>query len=137
MDRNARKFHSLTRPRIIGQIVLLVLGAYLFAAGFTPPVLAQEQPTSTPDAEGNIYVVVQPNDSLWAIAARAGLSLDDLLTLNDIQENTVVQPGDLLLVGRGDPPATPTSNIPTPTLPPPTFTPTPAPANTAICLTAF
>ncbi len=125
------------RRIIIGQIVLLVLVMFLCAAGFNQPVAAQDSPTSTPDADGNIYVVVQPNDSLWAIAARAGLSLDELLELNEIAENTVVQPGDLLLIGRGEPPPTPTSNIPTPTLPPPTFTPSPVPADTAICLTAF
>jgi hypothetical protein len=100
-------------------------------------VQAQETPTSTPDAEGNIYVVVQPNDSLWSIAARAGLSLPELLELNGITESTVLQPGDLLLIGRGAPPATPTSDIPTATLPPPTLTPTTIPARTAICLTAF
>jgi len=98
---------------------------------------AQEVPMSTPDAEGNIYVVVQPNDSLWSIAARSKLTLPALLQLNDIEEDAVLQPGDLLLVGRVAPPATPTLDIPTPTLVPPTAEVTATPLRTAICMIAF
>ncbi len=100
------------------------------------PSLAQFDPTATPDAEGIIYVVVQPNDSLWAIAARAGISLQELLTLNNLTEDSVVQPGDLLIVGQGEPPASPTSEQPTP-LPTPVITPTPELARTALCVAAF
>lgn len=61
-------------------------------------------PTSTPDAEGLIYSEVQPGDSFWAIAARAGLSIDDLLELNDIGPDVVLRSGDLLIVGHSEPP---------------------------------
>lgn len=100
--------------------------------------LAQDQlPSPTPDAEGRVIVVVQANDSLWAIAARAGLTIEELLVLNELTENSVIQPGDQLIIAMGTPPATPTSDIPTPTLPPPTATSTPVPVQTAICLLAF
>lgn len=125
-------------PLLLAVLLLCVL---LCVAGWVlvPPaaIQAQETPTSTPDAEGNIYVVVQPNDSFWSIAARAGISLQELLELNGIEEDAVLQPGDLLLIGYGSPPVTPTSDIPTPTLPPPTLTPTSIPVRTTICLTAF
>ena len=75
---------------------LLVIVVWVLARPVN--IQAQESPTSTPDAEGNIYVVVQSNDSLWSIAARAGLSLPELLDLNGIEENAVLQPGDLLLI---------------------------------------
>ncbi len=100
-------------------------------------LLAQEIPTSTPDSEGNIFVLVQPNDSLWSIAARSRLTLPELLQLNDFQEDVVLQPGDLILVGRVTPPATPTLDIPTPTLLPPTAEVTATPLRTAICMIAF
>ena len=101
-------------------------------------IRAQEDlPRATPDAEGVIYVEVQPNDSFWAIAARSGLRLEELLELNGLTENSIMQPGDLLIIGYGTPPATPTSNIPTPTLAPPTLTSTPIVPNTTICLAAF
>lgn len=105
-----------------------------------PPVLlAQTLPTATPDAEGIIYDIVQPNDSLWGIAARAGISLTELLDLNNLTEDALIQPGDLLIVGIMA--ATPTAEA-SPTLvatrepPTPTVTPRPGPV-TAVCLVAF
>jgi len=115
-------------------IVVFLAGSLLFKPSISQ---AQEIPTSTPDAEGNIYIVVQPNDSLWSIAARANLTLPELLQLNEIGEDHVLQPGDLLLTGRVAPPATATSDIPTPTLPPPTPIATSIPLRTAICMLAF
>lgn len=100
---------------------------------------AQALPTATPDAEGIIYAVVQPNDSLWGIAARAGISLTELLDLNNLTEDALIQPGDRLIVGIVA--ATPTPEA-SPTLvatrepPTPTRTPPPGPV-TAVCLVAF
>lgn len=106
------------------------------------PALAQDNPTPTADAEGNIFIIVQPNDSLWAIAARAGIPLTELLELNNLTENSIIVPGDRLLIGRAEPAATPTEAGPPPsptaTRPPPTATATAVPAPpTAICLKAF
>lgn len=129
--------HSATVRVMLPLSVLCLLVIVVWVLARPASTQAQETPTSTPDAEGNIYVVVQPNDSLWSIAARAGLSLPELLDLNGIEENAVLQPGDLLLVGQGPPPVTPTSDIPTPTLSPPTPTSTTIPVRTAICLIAF
>jgi hypothetical protein len=98
-----------------------------------------ELPTATPDAEGNIYVIVQPNDSMWLIAARAGITIERLWELNGLSEASVIRPGDRLLVAQVEPAPTPTPE-PTerPTLPPPTPSRTPPPAPvTAVCLTAF
>lgn len=78
---------------------LLCFIALLLLANYSP-ALAQDFPTSTPDAEGNIFVVVQPNDSLWAIAARAGIPLTELLALNNLAEDSIIAPGDVLLIGR-------------------------------------
>ncbi len=116
----------------------LILLALLLAAPL--PALAQQPPTPTPDAAGNIYVIVQANDSLWSIAARAGIGLDELLALNDLTEDSVIVPGQRLLIGQAEPTVTPTLFIP-PTAaatkpPPPPATAVPLP-RTAICLTAF
>jgi hypothetical protein len=107
----------------------------------TPVLQAQVLPTATPDAEGIIYAIVQPNDSLWGIAARAGISLTELLNLNNLTEDALIQPGDWLIVGIVEPPASPTPDA-SPTLaatrepPTPTVTPQPGPV-TAVCLVAF
>jgi hypothetical protein len=98
---------------------------------------AQDAPTSTPDAEGAIRVAVQPDDSLWSIAARAGLTIPELLALNDLTEDVVLRPGDLLIVGQGAPPVTPTPAVPTATLPPPTATATVEKPRTAVCILAY
>lgn len=114
--------------------VMVVLWLGLLAG----TAVAQTEPLPTPDAEGIIYVKVQPNDALWSIAARAGLTLSELLVLNNLTEDAIVQPGDLLIVGRVTPVPTETA-VPssTPTLPPPTAVPTDSPSSTAICLGAF
>jgi hypothetical protein len=101
------------------------------------PAGAQDNPTNTPDAQGLITVEVQPEDSLWSIAARAGISIPELLALNDLDETVVLQPGDTLIIARVTPPATATSDIPTPTMLPPTPSPVPAKPRTAICFLAF
>lgn len=118
---------------------MLVLAALLgFLMGALPTRAQTDAPTPTPNAAGEIVVVVQPNDSLWNIAAAAGISLQELLELNALTENDFIQPGDRLIVGYGPPPVTPTRQLPpTATLPPPTSRPTQVPPRTAICLTAY
>ncbi|MQM39848.1 Cell division suppressor protein YneA [wastewater metagenome] len=44
---------------------------------------------------------VQPGDSLWAIARRYDVSVDDLTAWNDLPSNATLQPGETLVVGRG------------------------------------
>jgi LysM repeat protein len=61
-------------------------------------------PTSTPDAEGVIYSVVQAGDSIWSIAAKAGITLDQILEYNNLTKDDFVRVGDLLIVGYSDPP---------------------------------
>lgn len=75
--------------------------------GSTVPVAVPRYvpvPTSTPDAEGVIYTVVQSGDSLWAISARAGFNINEFLELNEISRDHVIRSGDLLITGFGDPP---------------------------------
>lgn len=119
--------------------LLHVVGLAVAIVVLVPASLAQEEPTATPDAEGVVYSEVRPNDSLWQIAARAGITLEELLSLNDLNENDIIQPGQLLIVGYGTP--APTATVPataTVTRAPPTKTATALPPpRTAICLMAF
>ena len=120
---------------------------------FAPPAQSGVGPTSTPDAEGVIYAVVQEGDSFWSIAARHGLTLEEIYELNDASEGDFVQVGQRLIVGYGDAassevqeateedeeaegtPAAESEATPTPA--PPTPTPTSAPRGGEICLSAF
>jgi hypothetical protein len=119
-------------------VKLLLLGLMMV---IVPPVWAQTEPTPTPDEAGVIYVVVQPNDTMYGIAARVGITLADLLAWNGLQETDFIVPGQKLIVGYGEPPTTPTPDVTptaTTTLPPPTpRPPSPTPLLTAVCLSAF
>jgi hypothetical protein len=93
-----------------------------------------------------IRVIVQPGEAIWTIAARAGLSLQQLLQLNNLSENAIIQPDDTLLIGYGTPGAAASTAIApldtTPeaplTLPPPTPRPEQVSRpGSAICLSAF
>lgn len=57
-------------------------------------------PTPTPNAQGNIEVLVESGDTLWSIAARAGLTLDELLALNpSLNRNSFINWGDRIILG--------------------------------------
>lgn len=82
------------------------------AEGQPPP------PTPTPQ----VSHFVKSGDTLLGIAFRYGLTLDELLTYNNIEISTVLQLGDELLIRPPSPTPTP---IPTETPIPPTVTPSP------------
>lgn len=73
---------------------------------------------SEPDESGAIYHEVQPGQSAWTIAAQYGIELTELLKLNNLTENSVLHPGDRIMIRPPDQPAV------TPIPQPPTETPT-------------
>jgi LysM repeat protein len=88
-------------------VIVLILG-FVLPAGASPNAapLAQmtEFPTPTPGPDGRIIYIVQQGDSLWRIAAVAGISVQELAVLNDIDTDTVLSPGSRLVLGVGGPP---------------------------------
>lgn len=83
-------------------------------------------PTATPI----LYHTVRSEQTLWEIALTYGLTLDQLLALNNLDQSAFIQPGDQLLVREAEPtplptlPPTETPQPATPTAPIPTETPT-------------
>lgn len=83
-------------------------------------------PTATPI----LYHTVRSEQTLWEIALTYGLTLDQLLALNSLDQSAFIQPGDQLLVRQAEPtplptrPPTETPQPATPTAPSPTQTPT-------------
>jgi LysM repeat protein len=53
---------------------------------------------SEPDENGAIYHEVQPGQTAWTIAAHYEVELAELLALNSLTENSILHPGDVLLV---------------------------------------
>lgn len=110
-------FNGLTEDAVLqpGQELKVHL-----AAGEAPP------PTPTPQMEH----LVQSGDSAWTIAARYGLSLEQLYSFNGFSNDPVLRIGDLVRIR---PPIEPTA---TPTYPA-TFTPIPTMTTTVVQLPAF
>jgi LysM repeat protein len=103
--------NNLTRDTVlqVGQ-VLIVSGA-AGSVTSTP----QASPTATPKATpppatsgAAITYTVQSGDTLFAIAAQFNLTLDQLLALNNLTRDTVLQVGQVLIVGAAAGTATPT-----------------------------
>jgi len=132
----------------------LMLWAFLFVCSWVAvillaqPTLAENPrqfqltPSPTPDAEGLILVTVQSGDTLWTVAARAGLTLEQLLELNEgLTEESFIQPGQQLIIGRvvGSPTPTVTATVAPTVTPSASVTPaqTEEPEGGTICLTAF
>jgi LysM repeat protein len=61
---------------------------------------AQSQPVevATPQADGRVIHVVQSGQTLWEIAVKYDVSLQDIYQLNGFSEGHVIRPGDELLI---------------------------------------
>lgn len=68
---------------------------------------------ATPHIDGSIVHVVQEGQTVWAIASRYGVLLDDVLTINHLDRNTLLHPGDEIIIRLGEGQSPP----PAPTLP--------------------
>lgn len=88
--------------------------SFLTATIDAAAVLASAIPTATetliPTATPYVYRV-QPNDSLFGIALQLGVSLTDLMELNELTETSVLDVGQILLVPT---PGAPAAASPTP-----------------------
>jgi uncharacterized protein YkwD len=76
---------------------------------------------NTPNADGSIIYVVQPGDTPLGIAIAYAISLDELYSLNDITDKSVIFPDQQIIIRN--------ANTPTPTQP--TGSPTGRPTITA------
>jgi LysM repeat protein len=80
---------------------------------------------STPLSDGSVFHIVGNGQSLWTIAAVYGIPLEELNEINQFDPDTVLVPGDKIII---EPSYTPTRTPigePSPTLPP-RFTHTPS-----------
>jgi hypothetical protein len=102
-----------------------------------PPAQPTPFLTPTPGPDGKIVYVVQPGDTLFRIAAIAGMTVEELAALNGMQVNDLLPIGTTLFLGTGGPvePTPPSGFEPTPTLVPPS--PTPVFGTGEICVLLF
>jgi LysM repeat protein len=127
-------------------LAVFVIGVGSIQAAGSSSAISQQQPLTpfvlpTPDADGNMWYVVQPGDTLWRIAGIAGLTVDELKAMNGLTSD-VISTGQRLIIGQATPTAptaAPTSTLDpnAPTAPPagaPTATPQPAGMGTVCAL---
>jgi LysM repeat protein len=140
-----KKVKQIKKISGIGFLLILPLLFWLAAGwsflGFLTPVKAApliQIPiyTPTPQPDGRIIYIVQPNDTLLGISLLTGVPLDKLRGLNNLTSDTIFE-GQELLLGLGGPAEiTPTSG-PTPTPTPILPTPSPKPGQGTLCILLF
>ena len=125
---------------VLGCMLLIGFGSIDAEAGAIQSMRLQPTPfpTPTPGPDGRIIYRVQEGDSLWRIAAIAGLSLEELMAMNGIQPGDFISPGMELELGIGGP-ARPTPGEASiqPTTDVPSPTPTPLVGTAEICVLLF
>jgi LysM repeat protein len=108
-----------TRPQPTPPPPTPTVDAAAVVASALPTSTATLVPTPTP-----VTYTVRPNDTLFGIALQLGVSLEDLMAINDLTETSVLDVGQVLLVPSGDTPSEPTATATVTTAPPPaTVTP--------------
>ena len=107
-------------------LVLLVplLSGNLLDVRAAPLAQLTPFPTPTPGADGRILYIVQEQDTLWRISAITGVPLETLRSLNNLGADSIVVPGDVLLIGLAGPLVTTATPGPSPTPLPAQPTPT-------------
>jgi hypothetical protein len=118
--------------------MLFLTAGFVFSSSVTAAPAFQLTPFPTPTAgpDGRILYQVQPGDTLWRIAAVAGISIDELRILNGLDPDEVITVGQVLLLGLGGPAGQPTDPPPPGATPIPP-TPTEAAGGAIICVLLF
>ena len=124
-----------SRWLIIGMLGLIALAVLLLNG----TVSASPQPqaaynTPTPDANGRIFYQVKGGDTCISVSLLNNIPLDQLRTLNDLDEECALSENQLLLLATVAPPATPAqAPSETPAFP----SPTPFRGNGEVCVVLF
>jgi len=123
-------------------ILLLLLSLFGVGLAFAPqPVKASESyqasyQTPTPNADGQIIYVVQEGDNCTRIFLLTGVSIEQIIALNNLGDECSIVPSQQLILATVAPAtATPEGPQPTATLGAPT--PTPFDGNGELCVVLF
>mgnify|MGYP000850958823 CR=1 FL=1 len=131
MNKHYRWFVLLTAIAMMAVFAMTISAPSVRAAGIsgTPTGIAQVHSTATPQADGGLTHIVQPGQVLINIATSYGITLEELLQLNNLEATDIINPGDVLIIKKAPEPLALTETAialtGTPT-PMPTSTPMPA-----------
>lgn len=132
--KTMRKIH---RGLLISGLFLLVIALLLLPRSVRAGTEAQSSfQTPTPNEEGQVLYAVQEGDTCTRIFLLTGVSIDQLIALNNLDADCNIFPGQTLILGTVAPAtATPPGPTPTPTQGPPT--PTPFEGNGTVCVVLY
>jgi len=119
---------------LVGLAGALSLPAPALAA---PELQLTSFPTPTPGSDGRIIYIVKEGDTLWRIAAVAGIDVADLRDLNNLDADDIVYPNQQLFLGLGGPAAEQATSAPAITEVAPAPTNTPVPGFGVLCVLLF
>jgi LysM repeat protein len=128
---------------ILALVSLVVIGGMALSLTNSSSVMAAPNPqmtnfpTPTPGTDGRIIYIVQEGDTLWRIAAVAGLDVADLRDLNFLDADDIVFVGMQLFLGLGGPSGEQPTQAPAATVFAPEPTVTPIPGNGTLCVLLF
>ncbi len=128
-----------TLPRILilsslvfAGIIFIILPKPVTAS---PPAQSSYQ-TPTPNADGQIIYDVQEGDNCTRVFLLTGVSIDQIIALNNLEADCNIFPGQKLILATVAPAtATPEGPTPTPTQAPPT--PTPFEGTADVCIVLY
>lgn len=126
------QLNNISNPNLIyvGQVLVIRSGpaptpAPTATAGPTNTPAPTNTPTATP-VPGRITHTVQRGETLSRIALQYGVSVQQIVQLNNITNPNLIYPGQVLVIQEGPAPTATPTNTPRPTdTPRPTNTPTP------------
>jgi hypothetical protein len=117
--------------------VMAIRSPALAGGPAAPDAQGSDFVTPTPGPDGQIIYIIQEGDSLWVIAAHAGISVEQLRALNGLAIDEVIVPGEQLLLGYAGPAQPTAAEGQAPTAVPPTPSPTPVFGTAEICALLF
>jgi hypothetical protein len=118
-------------------VILLSAGVLMMIEPASASSLMQASyQTPTPNDDGQIIYTVEEGDNCTRIYILTGVSIDQLIALNGLDDDCSITPSQQLILGTVAPAtATPEGPTPTPTQAPPT--PTPFEGNGMVCVVLY
>jgi len=117
-------------------IILLGAGVVMIEPASASTLEQSSYQTPTPNNDGQIIYTVEEGDNCTRIYILTGVSIDQLIALNDLDDDCSITPSQQLILGTVAPAtATPEGPTPTPTQAQPT--PTPFEGNGMVCAVLY
>jgi len=118
---------------LLAGLVILGLPGQVLAGSLSQSVY--QTPTALPD--GRVLYIVQPGDTCLRVSLLTGVTLDQIIKLNNLDVNCTINAGDKLLIGQAVSVAPTATAGPSPTSGPVTPTATPFHGNGEVCVAVY